>query len=302
MEFSTKGEFIAYQTKNPLKAIKFRVLNQDDFFLDAKIFQGISQIELWKPYTVPLVDDLGNNSFYEIAPYQIEEKESKVKFLILGKLVERRKFVRFNVEHLNIPVESENFGGIVENISLGGIKIKLLTKKGEVEENKPMVVTAKVKDGNYIFVITPVKVTERFIASKFERPPKVTAEFVYQALKLLEEETKPVSERRKFRRFYVEPLNVIVDTPLGMGILYDISLGGMKVKLKKTYEVDEEILKKPFAVSCFIPSRNEEYILECKLLNRTEDNFIQLKIARWDEQALKLISRVLELIVENKKV
>ena len=87
-----------------------------------------------------------------------------------------------------------------------------------------------------------------------------------------------------------------------MGILYDISLGGMKVRLKRTYEVDEELLKDSFAVSCFLPSKNEEYILDCELLNRTEDNFIQLKVARWDEQALKLISRILELIVENKKV
>ncbi|RTZ59095.1 MAG: hypothetical protein DSZ31_04520, partial [Gammaproteobacteria bacterium] len=152
------------------------------------------------------------------------------------------------------------------------------------------------------FIITPVRVGKDFIAAKFEKPAKVTSEFFYKCLKLLESETIPISERRKFRRFYVEPFNIIVDTPVGMGILYDISLGGMKVKLKRTYEVDEELLKDSFAVSCFLPSKNEEYILDCELLDRSEEGFIQLKIARWDEQALKLISRILELIVENKKV
>jgi len=292
-EFKKNEEYTAYERDNPLKNIRFKVIGSDDFFLDAEIIEGWSNIDLWKPYTVKVVSDKGEQLFYEISPYQVEEKNRCAKFLILGKLVERRKFVRFNVESLGIKIVSEHFEGIVENISLGGLKIKLIRKKGEVKERVPIFVKAFLGEKTYGFVITPVRVGEDFVACKFEKPPKVTSEFFYDTLKLLEEETKPVKERRKFRRFYVEPFNIIVDTPVGMGILYDISLGGMKVRLKRTYEVDEELLKDSFAVSCFLPSKNEEYILDCELLNRTEDNFIQLKVARWDEQALKLISRIL---------
>ena len=303
MDFVKDAEYIAYQRDNPLKNFKFEVIRGDDFFLDAKIKEGLHHIEPWKLYTVKVVDEQGEQSFYEISPYQIEERENEncVKFLIVGKLLERRKFVRFNVESLGIKVKSENFEGIVENISLGGLKIKILNKKGDIEVNKPIFVKAYLGNQSYGFVITPVRVGEDFIGAKFEKPPKVTSEFFYRVLKLLEEETKPVTERRKFRRFYVEPFNIIVDSPLGVGVMYDISLGGMKVKLKRTYDVDEFILKDTFAVSCFIPSKNEEYVIDCQLVGRGKDNFVQFKIARWDEQALKLISRILELIVENKK-
>jgi hypothetical protein len=302
MDFVKGVEYIAYQRDNPLKNFKFEVIRADDFFLDAKIKEGFQHLKLWKPYTVKVIDEKGEQSFYEIAPYQIEEKEKCAKFLILGKLLERRKFVRFNVESIGIRIESENFEGIVENISLGGLKIKILNKKGEIEVGKPIFVKAYLGDQSYGFVITPVRAGEDFIGAKFEKPPKVTSEFFYRVLKLLEEETKPVNERRKFRRFYVEPFNIIVDSPLGVGVMHDISLGGMKVKLKRTYDVDESILKDTFAVSCFIPSKNEEYVIDCQLVERGKDNFVQFKIARWDEQALKLISRILELIVENKKV
>ncbi len=81
----------------------------------------------------------------------------------------------------------------------------------------------------------------------------------------------------------------------------DISLGGIRVRLKKTYDVDEEILTKPFEVSCFLPSKNEEYIITCRLISK-KDNQIHLKIENWDADALKLISNILDLLVENKKV
>ncbi|HID79904.1 MAG TPA: PilZ domain-containing protein [Aquificales bacterium] len=302
MELKKGGIYIAYKSDNPFKNFKFQVLETDDFFFAAQILEGIGNIELWKPYTIRLTNDLGEQKFLEIAPYYLDDKGKTAKFLVIGNLLERRKFVRFNVESYKIPVEGNQFKGIVENISLGGLKIKLLSKEGEIEEGKPIFVKGKIDGNEYNFVITPVRVGKDFIAAKFEKPAKEISEFFYKCLKLLESENTPVTERRKFRRFYVEPLNIIVDTPLGIGILYDISLGGMKVKLKRTYKVDKEILKEPFAVSCFLPSKKEEYILDCKFLNRGKDNFIQLKITRWDEEALKLISRVLELIVENQKV
>lgn len=301
MDLKVGETYIAYRSDNPLRNFKFTVLRDEDLFFDAQIVEGLTSIDLWKLYTVRLVDDLGVQKYLEISPYHVDEENQTAKFIVLGYLFERRKFVRFNVEDLHIPVEGEGFSGIVENISLGGLKIKLLYKGDNVRENEPLFVKATVEGTEYNFIITPVKVGEDFISAKFEKPAKVTSEFFYHCLKLLERETSPVSEKRKFRRFYVEPLNIIVDTPLGVGVMKDISLGGMRVKLRKTYDVDEEILTHPFEVSCFLPSKNEEYIITCRLVDKTDSN-LRLKIERWDADALKLISHILELLVENKKV
>ena len=301
MDLKVGETYIAYRSDNPLKNFKFTVLREEDLFFDAKILEGIGSIDLWKPYTVRLADGLGGQKYLEISPYHLDEESRTAKFIVLGYLFERRKFVRFNVEDLNIPVEGEGFSGIVENVSLGGLKVKTLYQREGLKENEPLFVKASVEGKEYHFIITPVKVGENFISAKFEKPAKVTSEFFYHCLKLLERETSPVSEKRKFRRFYVEPLNIIVDTPLGVGVMKDISLGGMRIKLKKTYEVDEDILTHPFEVSCFLPSKNEEYIITCRLVDKTDGN-LRLKIERWDADALKLVSHILELLVENRKV
>ena len=84
--------------------------------------------------------------------------------------------------------------------------------------------------------------------------------------------------------------------------MFDISLGGMKVKLCREYKVDEDILKGSFDISCYIPKTREEFILEAELINKTKEGFVQLKIPRWNEDGLKLVSRILEMLVESKKV
>jgi len=300
MELELNESYIAYKGDNPLKNFKFKVTAAEDLFFEGIVEEGLTNIELWKPYIIRL-PSFGEPKYLEISPYDISEETRKGKFIILGQLFERRKFVRFNVLDYNIRAEGDSFEGLVENVSLGGMKIKVLTWKGpKPREGKPIQVKTYVEDKTYHFLITPVKVGEDFISSKFEKPAKVTSEFFYHCLRLIERETCPVSEKRKFRRFYVEHLNIIVDTPLGMGIMVDISLGGMKVRLKRPYKVDEEVLKKPFAVSCYIPQVGEEYIVETELVNKTREGVVQLKITRWGEDALKMMSKILELLVETR--
>jgi len=179
MELKKGGIYIAYKSDNPFKNFKFQVLETDDFFFAAQILEGIGNIELWKPYTIRLTNDLGEQKFLEIAPYYLDDKGKTAKFLVIGNLLERRKFVRFNVESYKIPVEGNQFKGIVENISLGGLKIKLLSKEGEIEEGKPIFVKGKIDGNEYNFVITPVRVGKDFIAAKFEKPAKEISEFFY---------------------------------------------------------------------------------------------------------------------------
>jgi hypothetical protein len=241
--------------------------------------------------------------FLEIAPYKVDKEKKLARFIVLGYLLERRKFYRFNVEEFQIPVESEYFKGIVENASLGGMKIKVQKWFNKnLKEGEEIYVKATVEGQEYHFIIKPVKVTEEFISAKFEKPAKVTSEFFYHCLKLLNRETYPVSEKRNFRRFVVKDLNIIVDSPLGVGILYDISLVGMKIKLKKPYEVDPDTLRYVFPVSCYIHQTGEEFILDVELINKSKDGFISVKIAKWNEEALRFVSRVLELLVKLHQV
>ncbi len=303
MELREGESYIAYKFQNPLESLKFKLTREEDLFFEAKVEEGFDNIELWKTYVVALPHTFETQQFLEISPYKTDREKGTARFIVLGYLLERRKFYRFNVEDLNIPVESDYFEGIVENVSLGGLKIRVKRwKNRNLKEGEQIYVKATVEGQEYHFIITPVKVTDEFIAAKFEKPAKVTSEFFYHCLKLLNRESYPVSEKRNFRRFIVKDLNVIVDTPLGVGILYDISLGGMRVKLRKTYDVDPETLQEVFPVSCYIHQTGEEFIIDVELVNKTKDGFLNLKVAKWDEEALKFVSRVLELLVKTRKV
>ena len=303
MELKRGENYIAYKFQNPLENLKFTLTKDEDLFFEAKVNEGIDNIELWKTYVVALPHSYENQQFLEISPYKVDKKNKLARFVILGYLFERRKFYRFNVEEFEIPVESDYFEGIVENVSLGGMKIKIKKwKNRNLQEGEQIYVKTTVEGQEYHFIITPVKVTDTFISAKFEKPAKVTSEFFYHCLKLLNRDSYPVSEKRNFRRFVVKDLNIIVDTPLGVGILYDISLGGMRVKLRKSYETDPEALQKVFPISCYIHQTGEEFIIDVELVNKTKDGYLNLKVAKWNEDALKFVSRVLELLVKTHQV
>ncbi len=298
-----KGEvYIAYKFQNPLENVKFKVLREEDLFFEAEVLEGFENLELWKTYIVVLSKGLDTQRYLEVAPYHLDETNKRARFLILGYLLERRKFYRFNVERFKIPVESDYFKGHVENVSLGGLKIKIDEWiNRELKEGQQIHVKATVEDKEYHFIITPVKVADDFISAKFERPARVTSEFFYHCLKLIDKETYPVDEKRSFRRFVVRELNIIVDTPFGVGILYDISLGGFRILLKKQYQTVPENLQKVFPISCYIPQTQEEYIVDVELVHKTKEGFLHVKVAKWDEKALKLVSRILELLVKVKQ-
>ncbi|NPA14558.1 MAG: PilZ domain-containing protein [Aquificae bacterium] len=301
MEFKVGEVYIAYKHNNPLKSFKFRVLKAEDFFLEAEVLEGLINVDLWDTYIVRIPRLQQELQFIEISPYHYDEERNILRIIILGYFLERRKFVRFNVERLNIPIRSEYFEGIVENVSLGGVKIKVHKWLKPLTEGTPVFVEAKIPsvDKVYKFVITPVKVAENFISAKFEKPVKVTSDFFYTCLQLLNKELAPIEERRKFRRFYVEPLGILVDTPLGMGNLVDISLKGMKVFIRKPYNVDEEVLKDGFMIAVRFPDEPEEYLINVDLVNKTKNGYVSFKINKWDRDALKFTSKVLEKISQT---
>jgi len=303
MELKVGDTYIAYKFQNPIENVKFTVTREEDLFFEAQILEGLDNLELWKTYIVILPHKIEGQRFLEIAPYKVDKEKKLARFIVLGYLLERRKFYRFNVEELQIPVESEYFKGIVENISLGGMKIKIqkwINKN--LNEGEDIYVKTTVEGKEYHFIIEPVKVAEEFISAKFEKPARVTSEFFYHCLKLLNKENYPVSEKRDFRRFVVKDLNIIVDSPLGVGILYDISLGGMRIKLKKPYDVDPDTLRYVFPISCYIHQTGEEFILDVELISKSKDDFLSVKITKWDDEALRFVSRVLELLVKVHQI
>ncbi len=298
-----RGEtYIAYKFQNPMENLKFKVLREEDLFFSAQILEGWEHLELWKTYVVVIPNSEGSQKYLEISPYKLDEEKKRARFIVLGYLLERRKFYRFNVEDLNIKVESEFFKGIVENVSLGGLKIRISEwlKSEKPKEGEELYVKAFVENKEYHFIITPLKIADNFIAAKFERPAKVTSEFFYDCLKLINREVYPVSEKRAFRRFPVKHLNIIADTPLGVGILWDISLVGMKIKLRRLYDTDIENLGNVFPVSFYIPQTKDEFILDVELINKTKEGILNLKVAKWNEEALKFVSKVLELLVSHR--
>jgi len=300
MELKKGYTYIAFLKDNPLKSFKFEVLKQEDLFLEISVVEGINNVEFWKSYVVRLTSEELKEEYLEIAPYDLNERTKTLKSLIIGKLIERRKFVRFNVLELNIPIESEFFKGKIENISLGGLKILIEEwKNRELKKNEPVYVKATVDNRDFHFLIVPVHIEEGFISAKFEKPVRVTSELFYQCLKKLQKEYAPVSEKRKFRRIFVRPLNIIADTPLGAGYLVDISLKGMKIEIKQPKQVDEEVLLGTFPVVCYIPQRKEEYTLETRLVNKTKDGFLSLEITNWGDENFKLVSSILEELYLN---
>ena len=297
MEFQKGKVYIAYHKENPFKYFTFKVLNVEEFFIEGEVLEGIINIEYWQTYTVKVPGKDDFHRYLEVSPYFFDEKEKRVKLIVLGYLVERRRFVRFNVKSFSIPVKSKYFEGVLENISLGGVKISVIKwLNKDIKEGHYVLVESNLEGKNYKFIIKPVKVDfeKNFISAAFEGPNDVTLEYFHKCLQALNKQLVPIEERRKFRRFYVEPLNIMAETPLGKGILVDISLKGLKLKLQKEYNVDEDIIKKPFLTAIHLPWETEDYILNTQLVNKTDDGFISLKITKWDKDALKFVSKVLE--------
>jgi len=294
----------AYLKGDFLKNFLFKITSIQDLFSEAEILEGLKNVEPLKVYLVALDNFIGDIRFIEISPYMLDKKEKKAKLLNLGYLVERRRFIRFPVLQLNIPVKGQNFKGILENISIGGIKIKLTEPPTEpIKEGEPTFVEVFIPQIKKVFpfFVIPVKVTQQFISAKFEGPVKITSELFNTVIKLLKKEKCHVGEKRKFRRLFVEPLNILVDTPVGMGILSDISIKGFKVKVPKMEGNIEEFLNKEVLITFRIPSMNKEYITEAKAL-RSSGNSISFVFTRVSKTVLELLTDTISLLLRHYKI
>jgi hypothetical protein len=294
----------AYLKDDFLKNFLFRILSIQDLISEVGILEGLKHVEPLKVYLVALDNFIGDIKFIEISPYLVDRKEKKARILNLGYLVERRRFLRFPVSHLKVQVESQNFKGILENISIGGIKIKLIEPPTEkIKEGEPIFVEVFIPQAKkmFPFFVIPVKITDNFISAKFEGPVKVTSELFNTVVKLLKKEKSHVGEKRKFRRLFVEPLNILVDTPVGMGILYDISIKGFKVKVHEKEGDINNFLNKELLITFRIPSINREYIVEAKAL-KSSDGSVSFTFTKVSETVLELLTDIVQLLLNHYKL
>jgi len=306
MELKEGVSYIAYKFQNPAENARLVVERNDDLFFEAKVNEGFDSLELWKTFVITLPGGFETQRYLEVAPYKIDEEQRRAKFVVLGYLFERRKFFRFDVSDLGIEVKSDHFEGTVENVSLGGMKIRVkrwLTAERRSLEGRPVAVTVRAGERKFSFVITPLKVGEDFIAAKFEKPAETTSEFFYTCLKMLEGErgAKPLREQRQFRRFKVYHLNLLAETPLGSGSVCDVSLGGLRIRLKRPGSERRFPEGSVFPVAVFFPETGEEFILDAELVKKN-GNELNLKIARWDEDALRFVSRILERLIGQRNL
>ncbi|NPB04986.1 MAG: PilZ domain-containing protein [Aquificae bacterium] len=300
MELKVGRTYAAFLPENPIRSFKFRVERVDDLFAVGKVVDAPEGVELLRPYLVRTASPAGE--FLKVAPYEFDPQKETLKLVLLGRLSERRRFVRYPLLHLGIEAESEYFTGFVENASLGGLKVRVKEWKKTglpLKEGESFYARLKVKgkDAERVFhlVLKTLAAGPDFVSAAFERPAAEASEFFYSALRLLGNEGAPEVERRRFRRFFTLPLGVLVDTPLGSGVMVDLSLGGAKVELKTPKEGPPP--PPPFTVEFRLPE-GERFFVDARVVGQTPPAFLSLAFEGPEREVLRLVSRVLDRLSE----
>ena len=312
MVLSDKRVYIAVHKENPLEYFTFRNIQVDDTIGLAKVLKSEGGIKLWQIYTVKLgkqETEEGSAQYkLEISPYIYDEKKKLIKYLTLGLLKERRRFIRYRTIHLGIEVEGENFAGLLEDISASGLKIRVLELSDEskqlnelVKEGDFLTVKIKLPQQCYNVEILPVKVGDTFISAMFSGANPQNQELFQNVLSMLKEKQKQIYERRKFKRYDTSKLNLIADTPFGVGRVLDISLKGMKVKLEQKEENPPIDKDERFLTELKFLDEKEKFVITSKLVNKKE-NMLSINFTESETELYKLLAKVLEKLKNLQKV
>ena len=119
--------FIAYEHNNPANLFFYKPLKIETNFIKAKILDK-GQINLEREYHLYL--NIGGVNFsFLVQP--LKKDNDEVVFLVKDSKIELRKYPRLKTEGLNISVSSDGIEGKLDDISLGGCRIKV--EEGLVE-------------------------------------------------------------------------------------------------------------------------------------------------------------------------
>ena len=257
MELQKNFLYVAFLKSNPVEYFIFELLEEDDLLLKGKVLRASSKPRLWEIYSVRQTGSPCLPIRIEITPYYYNPKSKIIKCSVVAFTDERRRFIRYNVRPLKLKVEGDSFQGYLEDISLGGVRIKITQKNGKVE-NRPQRVKIYINPSEcYEVEIIPVKVEEDTIRAMFGGlTSEVNKALFYRTLDLL----------RKYHGVedlglitHVEDKDLVLKTPFGDAKVLQIS---EKFALIEFPSGGEQILKEPwFAGEIYLKNNPESPIL-----------------------------------------
>ncbi len=241
MELQKNHIYVAFLKSNPVEYFIFELLEEDDLLIVGKLLRASARPRLWEIYSVRQSGAAALPTQVEITPYYYDHSTKTIKCSVIGFTNDRRKFIRYNVEPLKLKVEGDTFQGYLEDISLGGVRIKITQKKGKVE-NRPQRVKIYINPSeSYEVEIIPVKVEEDTIRAMFGG---LTAEanqsLFYRTLDLLKK-YHGVKDLGVINN--VEDRDIILKTPFGDAKVLQLS---EKFALVEFPFVESQIFKEPW--------------------------------------------------------
>ncbi|NPA14824.1 MAG: PilZ domain-containing protein [Aquificae bacterium] len=241
MELQKNHIYVAFLKSNPVEYFIFELLEEDDLLIVGKLLRASARPRLWEIYSVRQSGAAALPTQVEITPYYYDPSTKILKCSVIGFTNDRRKFIRYNVEPLKLKVEGDTFQGYLEDISLGGVRIKITQKKGKVE-NRPQRVKIYINPSeSYEVEIIPVKVEEDTIRAMFGG---LTAEanqsLFYRTLDLLKK-YHGVEDLGVIT--HVEDKDLVLKTPFGDAKVLQLS---EKFALIEFPSGGEQILNEPW--------------------------------------------------------
>ncbi|MEO2153452.1 MAG: PilZ domain-containing protein [Aquificota bacterium] len=256
MELQKNHIYVAFLKSNPVEYLIFELLDEDDLLLKGKVLRASSKPRLWEIYSVRQTGSPCLPIRIEITPYYYNPKSKIIKCSVVAFTDERRRFIRYNVRPLKLKVEGDSFQGYLEDISLGGVRIKITQKNGKVE-NRPQRVKIYINPSeSYEVEIIPVKVEEDTIRAMFGGlTSEVNQALFYRTLDLL----------RKYHGVEdlglitnVEDKDIFLKTPFGDAKVLQIS---ERYALIEYPNVNYKVLNEPWVAGEIFFKEHRELIV-----------------------------------------
>jgi hypothetical protein len=275
-------------------------LESDGLVVVGELIKHKGDIQFWDIYEIKYQEN-DTLKKVEISPYSYDEKRKIIKFLILGNVKERRRFVRYKVKHLGIKVYAPGyFVGILDDISVGGCKIDILEYQKLPEPYHELRIEVEIEGKRYPVEIFPINVTEKFINAMFLGDTIQSSIVFNQVMSILNPSEKTIRERRIFRRFHVEKIPLYVDLPFGYGKVLDISLKGAKIKLLK-YDPEYVERTHDILLEFYFLGRLTRFLTRGKI-KKVQGDTISVEFTKLTEKIVDLIKVITSLEERGAKI
>ncbi len=288
--FFEEGEsYTCFLRDHPTNFITFKVLNLEDLTITAEVLNERGDIQLWEVYDYKFQHGKTLKKI-ELSPYFWNSETKLIKFLFLGALEERRKFKRYKVKHLSIEVKGEDFRGIINDISIGGLKIDILTYKRLPKPYEDTTLEVFVGKDTYKVNIFPLNVSEKFINAMF-LGDSVTSTMLFNSVLTLLNPNRKIKDI--FKTFYVEKIPLFVDLPWGTGKVLNISLKGATVELIKRIDSVKES-GKSMLLEFYMLGELSRFLTRGKI-TAAKNNRYSIEFTKLPEHINQLLGKLVEM-------